>query len=99
MLQRNGGVIVRVVGPSLVPTDLGAEPPAAGVRAVAVIPEIDHHFKIVLSAGCIVEGSPVISRVEREAAAHDTADGGVRAARDLEARGGLVALWRRRRGC
>ena len=46
-LGRRGGGVARMVGPDLVTTHLGPEPPATKAGSIAVVPEIELHIQAV----------------------------------------------------
>mmetsp|Transcript_64747 Transcript_64747/g.202783 ORF Transcript_64747/g.202783 Transcript_64747/m.202783 type:complete len:293 (-) Transcript_64747:63-941(-) len=82
--RRAVGSLVTVVGPDLVTPHLWAEPPAAEVGSVPLVPEVDQHADAARRAVLPVHGPPMVGALHRVGALDDVGHRLVGAARDRE---------------
>mmetsp|Transcript_75734 Transcript_75734/g.136602 ORF Transcript_75734/g.136602 Transcript_75734/m.136602 type:complete len:252 (+) Transcript_75734:2525-3280(+) len=80
-------VLVWVIGPDLIATDLWTEPPAAEVGPVPVIPVVQHHIQAIHLAILLVHWLAVIFTVQGKVSPDDAPNCLVLAARHHEAGG------------
>mmetsp|Transcript_14253 Transcript_14253/g.44818 ORF Transcript_14253/g.44818 Transcript_14253/m.44818 type:complete len:202 (-) Transcript_14253:13-618(-) len=86
----------RMEAPHHLAADLGREPPPGGAHAVALVPEVQHDFRLARLRVLPVHRPAVIRGGQRVVAAHDGANNSVHASAHRDAGGipDLCARWR-----